>query len=219
MADAVAPEFVRFVQAERRAGRLPTARRQLAAGELADRISIEQGRAPELLRVAAKRAAGFFRPTKRAEVVWVQGDSELAIDITKLDIHITDGLMIILLPVRCDQTGAVQIEVAFAVGSANEPAGLYASAYRRPNGPPLITEAWGESLIAFAWQAVLGMISGIAGATGKDARGNILVPVEFSASEKGLEITPMARHRFVGSSGLLATRKTPSTKPKTRGTP
>jgi len=50
------------------------------------------------------------------------------------------------------------------------------------------------------------MISGIAGATGKDARGNILVPVELTASDKGLQIVPMARHRFAGSSGLRTTK-------------
>lgn len=208
MADTVAPEFVRFVNEERRASRLPTSRRQLAEGELAHPIFIEQGRAAELLRVAAKRAVGLFRPTKRTEVVWVQGESELAIGLIDLDIKLADGLIIVLIPVRCDQTGAAMVEVVFAVGTPNEPAGLYASAYRRPNGPPLIVEAWGESLVAFAWQCVLGMISGIAGATGKDTRGNILVPVELTASGKGIEIVPMARHRFAGSSGLRTAGKT-----------
>jgi hypothetical protein len=208
MADTVAPEFVRFISEERRANRLPASRRQFAEGELSHPIFIEHGRASELLRVAAKRAVGFFRPTKRTEVVWVQGDSELAVSLIDLDMKLSDGLIVVLIPVRCDQTGAATVEVVFAVGTPNEPAGLYASAYRRPNGPPLIVEAWGEALVAFAWQSVLGMISGIAGATGKDTRGNILVPVELTASDKGIEIVPMARHRFAGSSGLRTTSKT-----------
>ena len=66
----------------------------------------------------------------------------------------------------------------------------------------LIVEAWGEALIAFAWQCVLGMVSGLAGATGKDARGNVLVPAEMVVTANGIQIVPMARHRFVGSSGL-----------------
>ncbi len=208
MADAVAPEFARFIKEERRTSRLPASREQLAEGELAHPVFVENGRVSEFLRVAAKRAVGLFRPTKRTEVVWVHGDSELAVNLVELDVKLSGGLIYILIPVRCDQTGNATIEVVFAVGSPDEPAGLYASTYRRPNGPPLIVEAWGEALVAFAWQCVLGMISGIAGATGKDARGNVLVPVELTASDKGIQIVPMARHRFAGSSGLRTTTKT-----------
>jgi hypothetical protein len=211
MADTVPPEFARFIAEERRANRLPAPPRQLAEGESSHPVFLETPRASEFLRIAAKRAAGLFRPTKRTEVVWVQGDSELAIDLVKLDVKLGDGLIVVLIPVRCDQTASAMVEVAFAVGSADDPAGLFASTYRRPNGPPLVIAAWGEALVAFAWQCVLGMISGIAGATGKDARGNILVPVEITASDAGLQIVPMARHRFAGSSGLR-------TAPNTRGT-
>jgi hypothetical protein len=207
MADSVAPEFARFINEERRAGRISASRGQLAEGELSQPVFVEAGRATEFLRVAAKRAAGFFRPTKRTEVVWVHGDSELAVSLVEIDVKIANGLIIVLIPVRCDQTGAATIEVFFAVGSGDSPAGLYASTLRRPNGPPLIVAAWGESLVAFAWQCVLGMITGIAGATGKDARGNILVPVEMMASDKGIQIVPMARYRFSGSSGLRTTTK------------
>ena len=83
MADVVAPEFARFINEERRASRLPTSRRQLAEGEISHPIFIENGRVSEFLRVAAKRAVGLFRPTKRTEVVWVQGDSELAVNLVK----------------------------------------------------------------------------------------------------------------------------------------
>ena len=47
------------------------------------------------------------------------------------------------------------------------------------------------------------MVSGLAGAIGKDARGNVLVPVELAVSGRGVHVVPMARHRFAGSSGLL----------------
>src|SRR5687767_366169 len=104
MADAVAPEFARFINEERRASRLPPARRQLAEGELSPPIFIEHGRASEFLRVAARRAVGLFRPTKRTEVVWVQGDSELAVNLLNLDVKLSDGLIHVLIPVRCDQT-------------------------------------------------------------------------------------------------------------------
>jgi hypothetical protein len=180
----------------------------MAAGDVSHPVIVESGQASELLRIAARRAVGLLRPTKRTEVVWVDGDSELAVSLTDLHVKIDTGLILVAIPVRCDQTGSALVEVFFAVGSPDDPAGLYASTFRRPNGPPLIVGAWGQALVAFAWQCVLGMVSGIAGATGKDDRGNVLVPAELVASQRGIQIVPMARHRFAGSSGLRPPTKT-----------
>ena len=145
MTDAVALEFARFIREERQAKRLPTSRAQIAEGEIGDAVFVASEHAAALLRVAARRAAGFFRPTRRTEVVWVQGESELAVKMAEVDVRVAEGLIIVLIPVRCDQTGDATIEVAFAVGSPKEPAGLYASTYRRPSGPPIIVGAWSEA--------------------------------------------------------------------------
>jgi len=222
MADMVAREFARFITAERRAGRLSAPpKKPMAAGEPATPVFVEAKQASDLLRVAARRSAGLFRPTKRTEVVWVDGDRELAVNLVDLQVKFAAGAIRVTIPVRCDQTGNAVVEVVFAVGSQNRPAGLYASTYRRPDGPALIVGAWGEPLVAFAWECVLGMVSGIASAVGKDDRGNVLVPVELTASKRGMEIVPMARHRFSGSSGLRTTTKkvlpqTPAVRPTTK---
>lgn len=207
MADVAASKFARFVDEERRANRLPPHSGTLAEGEIFHPLIVDDGKATELLRVAAARAVGLVRPTKRTEVVWVDGDRELAINLVELRVKAADGLIRVLIPVRCDETGNGIVEVVFAVGSPDEPAGLFASTYRRPNGPPLVVRAWGEALVAFAWQCVLGMVTGLAGAVGKDKRGNVLVPAEMTASSRGIQIVPMARHRFAGSSGLRAGTK------------
>jgi hypothetical protein len=180
----------------------------MAAGAVAEPLFVSGEQATALLRVAAKRAAGLIRPTKRTEAVWVRGDSELAVNLVAITVKIAAGLIVVTIPVRCDQTANASVDVFFAVGSPDQPAGLYASTLRRPSGPALIVGIWGDALVAFAWQCVLGMVSGLAGAIGKDARGNVLVPVEMAASERGLQIVPMARHRFAGSSGLKATTTT-----------
>lgn len=207
MPESVAPEFARFVAAQ---GRTlgSVAARPVAEGDSVRPVFIEAGRAPEMLRVAARLAAGFFRPTKRNEVVWVDGENEIAVNFAEIGVKLSDGLMLVTLPVRCDQVGEARIDVLFAVGSPDAPAGLYAAAGRRPQGPELVVAVWGDALVAFAWQCVLRLLAGIAGATGKDARGNLLVPVELVVSESGIEIHAMARHRFTGSSGLKpVTRK------------
>ena len=205
MTEAVAPEFARFLAAERNAGRVPVAPvKAVVAGEVGEPVFVEAGKVDELLRVAARRAVGLIRPTKRAEVVWVDGASELAVNLVDLYATLDVGLVIIHLPVRCDQVPADMVDVAFAVGSPDHPAGLFASTYRRPNGPEFVVTVWGEALVAFAWQCLLGLVTGVAGATGKDARGNVMVPVELSASPKGLSVVPMARHRFSGATGLVS---------------
>ncbi|WP_372525432.1 hypothetical protein [Piscinibacter sp.] len=208
MAETVAPEYLSFVAAERRAQQLPAAVRLLAEGDITKSVVVPAAKAAEMLRVAARRAAGFFRPSKRTEVVWVEGESELAVNLATMDLRLAPGLLRVRIPVRCDQTGAATVEVAFACGSPTQPAGLYAAAQRRPVGPELIIATWGDALVAFAWQCLLGMVTGIAGATGKDPRGNVLVPVEMAVTARGIEILPMARHRFAGSSGLKTTTQT-----------
>ncbi len=210
MAVDVAPEFIRFVNEARKGSKLPDNETQLKEGELSHPVQVDSSRVSEFLRIAAKRAVGLYRPTKHTEVIWVHGDSELAVSLVGISARLSDGLIRVLIPVRCDQISKATIEVAFAVGTADKPSGLFASAYRRPNGPPVIVAAWGENLVAFAWQCVLGMVSGIAGATGRDASGDFLVPVELTASEKGIQILPMARHRLSRLSKL-------TTIPKTRG--
>jgi hypothetical protein len=179
----------------------------MAEGEVFEPVFIEAGRSIELMRVASRRAAGFFRPTQRSEVVWVEGENELAVGIAGVDVKLGDGLIRVLIPVRCDQSGQARVEVLFATGSPTEPAGLYAATARRPNGPEIVVAAWGDALVAFAWQCVLDLVTGIAAATGKDARGNLLVPVELAVSARGIQILPMARHRFAGSSTLKSTVK------------
>jgi len=204
MADSVAPEFARFVAAQRPRA---SAERPHAEGQVGRPLTLSADEANRLLPVAARRAAGFFRPTKRTEVVWVEGESELAVGLDGMQLQFGTGLIALTLRVRCDQTGAAEVRVNFACGEPNRPAGLYAAAQRRPQGPELIVATWGDALVAFAWQCLLELVSGLANATGKDVRGNLLVPVEMVATPRRLEIVPMARHRFSGSSGLTAAVK------------
>jgi hypothetical protein len=197
--ESVPPDLARFVAREQRAGRLPTQLEPLPAGELGERLTVGREEASRLSIEAAKRAAGLYHPTKRTEVVWVDGDSELAVGVGGVRVETTLGAVVVTLPVRCDQTGPTEVHVTFAVGEPGRPTGLYAATQRRPRGPAAIVDTWGDAIVAFAWNIVLDLVSGLAGASGKDARGNKLVPVELEATPEGLAILPMARYRFTGS--------------------
>jgi hypothetical protein len=202
---AVAPEYVRYVAAARSQGRLGP-ERALGDGEVGERVHLDPRSAAQLMRVAALRSAGLFRPTKRTEIAWVDGQDELAVLVGELDLQLADGLVVVVVPVRCDQAHG-HVLVTFVVGSPDRPRGLYAATETRPRGPAVVVDTWGESLVAFGWQCLLGLVTGMAGATGKDARGNVMVPVEVAANADGLFVVPMGRHRFGGSTGLLGTRR------------
>jgi hypothetical protein len=206
LAETVEAEYLRFVAGERRARRLAPPPHAVLEGEATAAVIVEARRVPELMRVAARRAAGFFRPTARTEVVWVRGENQLAVGFGGIDVKLSTGLLRVLIPVRADQTGNATVVVMFAVGVPDAPAGLYAATPQKPTGPEVVAEVWGDALVAFAWQCVLGFVTGIAGATGKDARGNVLVPVDLSVTPRAALITPMARHRFAGSSTLTTTK-------------
>ena len=204
--EPISPEFTRFVAAERRAQRFGGVLEPVPGGTVVEPLVVKRDDLSRLAIEAAKRAAGFFRPTKRTEVVWVNGDSELAVSVAAVRVETSSGTVLVSIPVRCDQTGPTEVHVTFAVGEPGRPAGLYAATQRRPRGPALIIDTWGEAIVAFAWNVVLELVTGLAGATGKDTRGNRLVPVELEATRAGLAIVPMARHRFSGSTGISRRR-------------
>jgi hypothetical protein len=208
MSESHAPEFARWASAQRKAGLVAAEApaSTLAAGNVGQAATATDAQASDLLRAAIRQHAGLIRPTQRTEIVWVQGGNEIAIDIVRLRLQSDEGSIRVLIPVRTDQTGRVEASVTFAVGSERVPAGLYASTFRRPVGPELIVALWGDALVALAWQGLLGLATGIAAALGKDSRGNRLVPVELVAGKGRVRVVPMARHRFMGSSGLKPVR-------------
>jgi hypothetical protein len=175
---------------------------RLKPGELGLNFVISPESARQLVPAAARQAAGYVWPTEDTETLWVQGGNELAVSLNRIGLEVSEGLVTLVLQVRSDQTGTVAVKVPFVCGSAKQPAGLYTATPRQPNAPPVIMQLWSEPLVAFAWHCLLNLVSGAASATGKDLRGNVLVPVNLAASAMGLEVQTMARHHFYGSSGL-----------------
>jgi len=171
----------------------------LPPGTFTERIFIEREDVTRLALAAAKRASGLSPSTRRTEVVWVDGESELAVGIRRLRVETGRGFVVVALPVRCDQIGGAEVYVTLAVGEPGRPAGMYASTTRRPRGPELVVDTWGEAIVAFAWHVLLEVVSDVAGRAGRDTRGDRLVPAELEATADGLAVVAMARHRFTGA--------------------
>lgn len=175
----------------------------LPPGTVTERIFVSQDEVTRLAVAAAKRASGLSLPTRRTEVVWVDGESELAVAIGKLRVETGRGFVVIALPVRCDQIGTAEVYVTFAAGEPGRPTGMYVSTVRRPRGPELVVDTWGGAIVAFTWKVLLELVSDVAGDAGRDTRGSRLVPGELEATPDGLGIVAMGRHRFAGSRGRV----------------
>jgi hypothetical protein len=161
----------------------------LGAGQVGPEIPIDPKSAVALVQSALKPARG-------ETILLRDGDNELLVDVAKIDLRFADGLIIVAIPVRCDQVRRAIVQVPFAVGSAKRPAGLIAATESAPRGPVLVTEIWGEALTALAWQALVGVAAALAAESGRDVDSAGLIPVGLRATENGLQILTMARHAF-----------------------
>jgi hypothetical protein len=130
------------------------------------------------------------------EVVWTSGDSELLVRAGKVTVVLDRGLITVNIPVSCDQINAAVVAVPFAVGDPEHPAGMIVATEERPRGPALIVDAWGEALLAFAWNVLLTVTTAVAEASGTDQDGAGLIPAALTATPDGLRVLTMARHTF-----------------------
>jgi hypothetical protein len=136
-------------------------------------------------------------------VLWQQGVDALLVRVAAITTVVGDGWVTVTVPVTCDQlqnpTGAAPtqpVTVTFVMGTADRPAGLFAAAPSRPDGPAVVVERWGDALTALAWRALLDTVAGIAAAAGRDSDGSPLIPVAVAATAKGLVVQTQARHPF-----------------------
>lgn len=161
----------------------------LGAGQVGPEIPIDPKSAVALVQAALKPARG-------ETILLREGDNELLVDVANIDLRFGDGIVIVEIPVRCDQVRRVIVQVPFAIGSSKRRAGLIAATESAPRGPLVVIEIWGEALTALAWQALLGLAAALAAESGRDADGAGLIPVALTATEAGLQILTMARHPF-----------------------
>ncbi len=160
-----------------------------------------------LRQAAATAATGRVPPPDArlpASVLWQEGADALLVEVARARVVLADGEVRLTLPVRCEELPdrAGTVTVSLVVGTADRPTGLFAAAPSHPDGPPVVVRRWGEALTAFAWQAVVDVVGGLATHAGRDLDGAGLVPVALVAARNGLAVLPQARHpidRLAGS--------------------
>jgi hypothetical protein len=177
----------------------------LPPGKAGPPLPVSSTDLPALAR-AAIRAASGLPPAPAAGgppvggVTWVDGDRELYVAVDQVDVKLAPGAISVTIPVRCDQAGAAEADVSFAIGLPDRPLGLVAAAEDRPRGPAAVIDVWGGALIALAWQCLLDVASGVSAASGSDTAGTPLIASALHSDGKTLSVTPQARFAFDDSS-------------------
>jgi hypothetical protein len=190
------PECEKLVAALRK--RCPDAfpKGPLKPGQPAPPVPLPVETAQALYNATFAAAAGPPQARAAGGVIWTQSDAELLVRLSKIRVRLLDGLVLVGVPVFCEQTQDVEIVVAFAVGAKDAPAGMVIATESAPRGPAVIVDRWGDALTAAAHQALIALAQSIAGAAGQDVDGVPLLPAALEASPDGLQILPQARHAF-----------------------
>ena len=174
--------------------------RPLTAGTAAaDRALAPDGLAA-LIPGSAIIAAGFDPAVvspPAPDVLWQNGGQQLQVQVSGVHANLSDGLVEIVVPVTCDQTGSTDISVSFVTGTPAQPAGGVATTEDHPRGAAVVVENWAEQLIAYAWQTLVTATSALASAGGSDVAGRNLITAGVEVSATGVSVTPMARHVFL----------------------
>jgi hypothetical protein len=90
-------------------------------------------------------------------VIWVENGDEVLVHLDSMRVRVLDGIVLVSVDLETDQTGRTPLVVSFAVGKANDPAGLVAVTDEFPRGNGLLASRWGRALQAAAWASLLGV--------------------------------------------------------------
>ena len=176
----------------------------LPPGKVGAPLPVSGADLPVLARAAIRAASGCPRTADRSSpiggVTWVGRRSRAVRGGRAGDVKLAPGAIAVTIPVRCDQTGATEVDVSFAIGLPDRPLGLVAATEDRPRGPDAVVNVWGDALIALAWQCLLDVASGVSAASGSDTAGMPLIASSLHSDGKTLSVTPQARFAFDASS-------------------
>jgi hypothetical protein len=190
------PKTLKLVE-DRLAPLLPST--VVAPGVVAPPRAIAPDALQLLVRAAAVTAAGLDparTPSPAPSVLWEQGGNQLLIELAQVRAQPGDGLIDVIVPVRCDQIREAEVTATFVTGSPDRPAGGVAATESRPRGPSEVVDAWAEPLVAFAWHTLVIALSALSGTGANDPSGRPLVTIGIVASPAGVSLSPMARHEF-----------------------
>jgi hypothetical protein len=157
-------------------------------GGLSDPVMVTTEQFQRLVRSALQAE------DREGPVLLIDGESELLVDPARTRVLTGEGVLLVVLHVECDQTGAVEVTVPFAAGTEDATAGMILVAEQAPRGHPAVTGRWGQALVAMAWEALLSVAAGLTRHAGTDLDAAPLIPGGLLAAKDGITVLPQARH-------------------------
>ena len=109
------------------------------------------------VRLAGRPAEGSRSSTDAAKVVWVDAGDEVLVHLDSVQARIAGSTLLVSVDLECDQTGRASLIVPFALGGADDNAGLVAVTDELPRGNGLLAARWGKALQAAIWASLLGL--------------------------------------------------------------
>jgi hypothetical protein len=168
--------------------------------DLVPKKPIRPGQPGATIPLDIKTAMTLFheamRPLRGPNLLWRSGDNELIVRTDKVKVHFDDGVVLVSIPVSCDQAKRATVHVPFATGNSERNAGLVVATESVPRGPARIVSIWGEALTAFAWKSFLQVVATLAEESGTDLDGQGLIPFALSVNKESLSVQTLARHEF-----------------------
>jgi hypothetical protein len=121
-------------------------------------------------------------------IIWVERGDEVVLHLDSVQARLLPGSLLVAVDLETDQTGRATLVVAFALGSAGDPAGLTAVTDDLPKGLGTLCARWGKTLQAAIWASLLGFAQDAAAQQGG-------APIGLAVSQGGLTViagTPLS---------------------------
>jgi hypothetical protein len=119
---------------------------------------------------------------------WLAGGGEAVVHRDRTRAAVQQGVVLVAMTLQTDQTGEQELTATFAVGSAERDAGLLATTHRVPEGHVELARAFGEAVVATAWQALLAATVAVAAGTRRETTRGAPQPVLLRAAPGRLTV-------------------------------
>jgi len=119
-----------------------------------------------------------------SKVLWRDGGNEMLLNIQEVRLELGKQFVVAVLPVYTDQSGESEVIVPFVTRPEKNALGFMAGTESVPRGPHEVIDAFGDSLVALSWAAIVKTILAWSNAAG----GKEMQPIGFTATRDKLRI-------------------------------
>jgi hypothetical protein len=99
-------------------------------------------------------------PASAPTVVWTDDDAEVVVHVGSLDLRLTDGWLLVDVPLETRETGKTNVRCVYFLGREGRGDGLTASCTVDPRASAVLIGRWGDPLLTAIWSGVQDVLEG-----------------------------------------------------------